>query len=76
MKGNLVVIDGKNYDEYTVNTGTQTATIQEYIPTEQEILEKNNEQRASELRKIISDKKLLDMDCTIEQNELKGLLGL
>ena len=31
--------------------------------------------RTSELKELISNKKLLDMDCTKEQTELKGLLG-
>lgn len=32
--------------------------------------------RIIELKKAITDKKLLDIDCTQEQNELKILLGL
>ena len=32
--------------------------------------------RIDELRTLISDMKLLDMDCTAEQGELKTLLGL
>lgn len=80
MKGKLVIIDGKQYDEYEIDTGKQIATIREYVPTEEEIqakeLEEQNQLRIAQLKEIISNKKLLDMDFTAEQNELKELLGL
>lgn len=41
-----------------------------------EIAEQQNQLRIAQLKEIISNKKLLNMDCTAEQNELRGLLGL
>lgn len=76
MKGNLVIIDGVQYDEYQVDTGNQIATIREYIPTQEDIENSNKQNRISELKETILNKKLLDMDCTSEQAELKELLGL
>ena len=80
MKGNLVTIDGKNYDEYEVNTGKQIATIREYIPTEQEIqeleIQQQKQQRITELKTLIDNKRYLGDDVTAEQTELRELLGL
>jgi hypothetical protein len=42
----------------------------------QEIAEQAKQQRILELKDIITNKKLLDMDCTVEQAELRELLGL
>lgn len=42
----------------------------------QEIAEQEKQSRIIELKETISNKKLLDMDCTAEQTELRGLLGL
>lgn len=42
----------------------------------QEIMEQQKQSRISELKALITNKKLLDMDCTKEQAELKLLLGL
>lgn len=42
----------------------------------QEIAEEQKQQRIAELKLTITNKKLLDMDCTAEQTELKLLLGL
>lgn len=41
-----------------------------------EIEEEYKQSRISELKALITNKKLLDMDCTEEQNELRGLLRL
>jgi len=51
-------------------------TFSDYIPTEEELAERNKPIRIAELKELISNKKLLDMDCTTEQAELKELLGL
>lgn len=42
----------------------------------QEILESQKQSRISELKTLIGNLKLLDMDCATEQAELKQLLGL
>ena len=42
----------------------------------QEIAEQAKQARISVLKMEIGNKKLLDMDCTAEQTELKALLGL
>lgn len=42
----------------------------------QEILESQKQSRISELKTLIGNLKLLDMDCATEQVELKQLLGL
>lgn len=65
-----------NYKEYEIKTSKQTAIVREYIPTEQELQEKDRLFRINELKESISNKKLLDIDCTEEKNELKVLLGL
>lgn len=41
-----------------------------------EIEEEYKQLRIKGLKEIITNKKLLDMDCTAEQSELRGLLGL
>ena len=41
----------------------------------QEIVEQAKQQRISDLKQIISDKKLLDEDATTEQSELKSLMS-
>lgn len=48
--------------------------VWQYDP--QEIAEQQKQSRISELKVLITNKKLLDMDCTEEQAELKELLGL
>ena len=54
--------------------------IFEDLITEEELEEKRlldeKRLRISDLKEIISNKKLLDMDCTVEQIELKALLEL
>lgn len=40
------------------------------------IAEQQKQERITELKQTITNKKLLDMDCTAEQAELKTLLGL
>lgn len=42
----------------------------------QEILKSQKQSRISELKTLIGNLKLLDMDCATEQAELKQLLGL
>lgn len=42
----------------------------------QEIAEAEKQARIKELKETIANKKLLDMDCTEEQTELKNLLGM
>lgn len=42
----------------------------------QQIIKLQTQQRIAELKELITNKKLLDMDCIVEQNELKELLGL
>lgn len=76
MKGKLVIIDGKQYDEYEVNTGQQVAVIREYIPTEEELAEQQKQQRITELKELITNKNYLGDDVTVERAELRELLGL
>lgn len=47
-----------------------------FMYDEEEIELTNKLKRISELRQLISDKKLLDEPCTVEQAELKTLLGI
>ena len=76
MKGNLVIIDGLQYDEYQIDTGNQIATIREYIPTEEDLQKLQNESRITELKEIITNKNYLGDDVTAERAELRALLGL
>ena len=80
MKGKIITIDGKNYDEYEINTNKQVAIVREYIPTQEEILqmeeEKSKQQRITELKTLIDNKRYLGDDVTAEQTELRELLGL
>lgn len=76
MSEKIVLIDGIKYKEYEIKTQNQTAKIYEYIQTNEEIAEQQKQSRISELKALITNKKLLDMDCTAERNELRGLLGL
>lgn len=79
VKQEIKVIDGLeyNYVEYDkqLEDGTPYSELT-YIQTEVDITNKLKEQRISELKEIITNKKYVDMDCTAEQVELKGLLGL
>ena len=47
-----------------------------YIKTEEDIQAQADRVRADELRRLITDKKLLDEPCTADQDELRQLLGL
>ena len=71
--------NGRKYEyiEYdkTLPDGTPYSESK-YLQTEEEIAEQQKQQRISELKLTITNKKLLDMDCTAEQTELKELLGL
>ena len=72
--------DGYDWEEKTVKTKKQTATILKRLETQEEIEAKDAVKakltRITELKELISNKKLLDMDVTAEQAELKDLLGL
>ncbi len=50
------------------------------VPNAEELaqaeVDKVKQERISYLKETIGNKKLLDMDCTIEQTELRDLLGL
>ena len=65
----LSEFDIKGETPYKINHHYQTGIKR---PLSQEEI---NQQRIEELKTIISDKKILDMDCTTEQAELKTLLG-
>lgn len=47
-----------------------------FIDDIKDLEEQTKSNRISELKELISNKKLLDMDCIVEQTELKELLGL
>lgn len=71
--------DGRKYEyiEYDkkLRDGTPFSS-KNYLPTEDEINAYEESRRIIELRQLISDKKLLDMDVKAEQQELKALLKL
>lgn len=68
--------DGNEYRVEEITTNNQLVIIKTYIPTQEEIAEQQKQSRITELKLLITNKKLLDMDCTEEQAELKLLLGL
>jgi len=74
LKGNIVTIDGIDYDEYAIKTKTQTATVREYIVTTADIAEQEKRQRIYTLKEIITNKNFLGEVVTTEQTELKTLL--
>ena len=80
LKGKIITIDGKSYNSYEINTGKQVAVIEEYIPTQEEIeqsqLQQAKQQRITELKTLIDNKRYLGDDVTAEQTELRELLGL
>lgn len=69
----IIEIDGFNFKEYEVNTGTQIAVIRERIPTQEELKKQAESQRAETLKKIIADKQLIGDDASTEIEELKAL---
>ncbi len=77
MKKFIKTENGMNV--YEVKTGKQTGIVKEIISekiTKAQLSKIANDKRILELKELISNKKLLDMNCTTEQAELKELLGL
>lgn len=79
VKQEIKTINGVdyNYVEYDKHLpdGTPYSDLT-YIQTEADILQATNQNRIKELETTIARLKLLDIDCTNEQTELKQLLGL
>ena len=67
--------NGNVYHKYKVNKGEVEEFIKKNL-TQEEKDQINDFNRIEELKEIISNKKLLDIQCTDEQDELRTLLGL
>lgn len=70
------IVDGEIEDDGTYGEVGMILLDGVWQKDPQEIAEQIKQNRIAELKIEITNKKLLDMDCTAEQTELKGLLGL
>ena len=75
IRSGKTIVDG----EIQSNLGKIGQLLQKngtFIDDINDIEKQTKSMRIAELKELISNKKLLDMDCTTEQAELKELLGL
>ena len=70
------IVEGEIQDDGTYGKFGQVLIDGVWVDDPTEIAENAKQARIIELKEIIVNKKLLDMDCTLEQIELKTLLGL
>jgi hypothetical protein len=70
------IVDGEVLDDGTYGEVGQVLINGAWVDDPVEVERQLKQQRILELKELITDKKLLDMDCTLEQLELKTLLGL
>lgn len=62
MRGKLVEIDGRQYDEYEIKTKKQTVIIKEYMPTAEELKQQEYDTTRNQL---LEDIKVIDEDILI-----------
>lgn len=72
----LEIVDGEIEDDGTFGGVGQLNENGNWIDDVAAKEQLNKGLRINELRQLIHDKKLLDLDCSAEQIELKQLLGL
>lgn len=70
------IVDGEIEDDGTYGEVGMILIDGVWQKDPEEIAEEQKQQHIAELKLTITNKKLLDMDCTAEQTELKELLGL
>jgi len=70
------IVDGEILDDGTYGTVGQVLINDSWVDDPVEIANNIRSARIQELKMEITNKKLLDMDCVAEQNELRTLLGL